>query len=239
MLTSLSPRRSDTSGSRSHRTAARTDGAARPAPGAPAPRPTPMSIFITEQPAPRARPGPAPRSRAPGQGRQVAVRESEKGPRGRHRAEPLPPLGAARGVRPRSLRRGAREPPSPAKRPAQLPRARPATQVPARPPAPRGGAGEAPRRPAESEAGTKSPSGEGGGEPRRTGKSLTGFAGILIIYRLGFILFSEIVSVVIIEGRAEGRLPTDSPGGQPQRQPPAEHFHPPSGGEAVRGAQRS
>lgn len=133
MLTSLSPRRSDTSGSRSHRRAARTDGAARPAPGAPAPRPTPMSIFITEQPAPRARPGPAPRSRAPGQGRQVAVRESEKGPQGRHRAEPLPPLGAARGVRPRSLRRGAREPPSPAKRPAQLPRARPATQVPARP----------------------------------------------------------------------------------------------------------
>lgn len=165
------------------------------------------------------------------------MRESEKGPQGRHRAEPLPPLGAARGVRPRSLRRGAREPPSSAKRPAQLPRARPATQVPARPLP-----GEEQVRPLggrRSEAGTKSPSGEGGGEPRRAGKSLTGFAGILIIYRLGFILFSEIVSVVIIEGRAEGRLPTDSPGGQPQRQPPAEHFHPPSGGEAVRGAQRS
>lgn len=161
MRPSLSPCRSDTSGSRSHRTAARTNGAAHPAPGAPAPRPTPMSILITEQPAPRARPVPAPRSRAPGWGRQVAVRENEKGPRGRHRAELLPCFGAARGARLRSVRCGDREPPSTAKLLAQLPRTRPATQVPARPLP-----GEEQVRPLggrRSEAGTKSPSGEGVG----------------------------------------------------------------------------
>lgn len=73
----------------------------------------------------------------------------------------------------------------------------------------------------------------GGGKLPWTWKSLTGFTRILVIYRLGFILFGEIVSVVIIEARAGGRLPTDSPPGQPQCHPPAKHFHPPSGREVV------
>lgn len=58
-----------------------------------------------------------------------------------------------------------------------------------------------------------------------TRKALTGFAGVLIIYRFSLILFGELVRVVIIEAGATGELATEGHPSQPHSHPPAKHFH--------------